>query len=531
MLLTMPRSLSAKLTLVTICLLILGVCSAADAQGMAPSTVAPGSPGDRVFSAIKNLDLWVPAVLSRDGYRIGAGDTLGIYVQGKSSLKYIARPDAGPEQNANEVTVSLSGDINLPLAGKITAAGRTVAQIEDAIRTELSKYIRQFDLSVSITQVRTVNVWISGEVENLGPQVLPAVSTVSLAALQAGIKPSGSTRRITLTRDGKQRTVDLYKMTVTGLIDADIPLEPGDSIHVPPVTDYVEVKGEVTRPGRYEMAAFDGNHFGVQDLIKLSLGATPAAALDKASIERIGGDGQKTALSVDLGQQSALDGELQSGDVLVVPSIEAFQPIIRLMGEFKGDGVYSRTSPSKSGIYYLKRGQTVLDVLTATGGVTPQADLKRGRIERKEDGKILSIPIDLESLLVVNDKAADVALVNGDLLVLPSAADEIHVFGEVNRPGSYAYSPSRKLVDYLGDAGGPTQRAQLTAVSVVRGSPESPEIIKLNVKNAIRGSSPKGNPELAPGDVVFVPQLFVSDWRDAMQLIFSSISLASLLKN
>jgi protein involved in polysaccharide export with SLBB domain len=495
----------------------------------------PEPPGDRVLSTIKNLDQWIPAVLPRDSYRIGAGDTLGIYVRGKSSLKYLVRPDAVPPGNANEVTVSLSGEINLPLAGKITAAGRTVTELENAIRTELSKYIRQFEVSVSISAVRTVNVWVSGEVENPGPQVLPAVCTASLAALQAGIKPTGSTRRITLTRDGKQRTVDLYRMTITGLIDADIPLEPGDSIHVPPVTDYVEVKGEVTRPGRYEMAAFDAGGFGVQDLLRLSLGTTPAAALDRASIERIDSDGRKSAITADLrdGSESI---PLQPGDVLVVPSIEAFQPMLRLIGEFKGEGVYQRTPgtteidvENKSGIYLLKRGQTVLDVISATGGVTPQADLKRARIERKEDGKIRSIPIDLESLLVRNDKSADVLLVSGDSLILPALADKIHVFGEVKSPGSYVYSPRRKLVDYLGDAGGPTERAKLTDVSVVRGSLELPEITRLNVDLAIRGSSTKGNPELEPGDIVFVPQKFISNWREGMQLLFSSLSLASLL--
>ncbi len=454
----MLRLFSVSLTLVLVSLLLIGVCLTAEAQmSVAPAVPAPvpvpmlEKPGDRVLSTITNLEQWIPAVLSRDGYRIGAGDTLGIYVQGKASLKYVARPNAGPGENANEVTVSLSGEVNLPLAGKITAAGRTVAELEEAIRAELSKYIRQFDVTVSVAQVRTVNVWISGEVKNPGPQVLPAVSTVSLAALQAGIKPTGSTRRITLTRDGKQRTVDLYKMTITGLIDADIPLEPGDSIHVPPVTDYVEVKGEVTRPGRYEMTPFNGSRFGVPDLIKLSLGATPAAALNRASIERIDADGQKSVIAADFRDGSEATS-LQPGDVLVIPSIEAFQPMLRLIGEFKGDGVYQRTPgttevdvENRTGIYFLKRGQTVLDVISATGGVTPQADLKRARIERVEDGKARRIPLDLERLLVANDGAADVTLVNGDSLILPAIADKIHVFGEVRRPGAYVYSPRRRL--------------------------------------------------------------------------------------
>jgi len=506
------------------------------------TALGPAS-GDRVPSVVKNLDQWIPAALSREDYRIGPGDVLDIRVQGKANLGYTVRPVAegdattGTSAGPHEVAVSPSGDIQIPLAGKIRAAGKTVSELEETIHTALSKYIRQFSVSVSVAQVRTINIWISGQVANPGPQVLPAVSTVSLAVLQAGIKPSGSTRRISLTRGGKQHTVDLYKMMITGNVDLDIPLEPGDSIHVPPVTEYVQVTGEVTRPGRYEMIGLEAGagSFSVQDLISLSLGVTPAAAQERSFIERIDSDGRKFSVSIDL-RSAGKDTPMQAGDTLVVTSVEAFQPIIRMTGEFKGDGVYQRAPGStqnalenRSGIYFLKRGQTVLDVITATGGVTPQADLKRARIEREENGKVVSIPVDLDRLLVQNDKSADVTLVNGDLLVLPTTADKIHVFGSVRIPGSVVYSPSRKLIDYLGDAGGPTEQARLTDVSVVRGADGTPEITRYNVERTIRGGVAKGNPELMPGDVVFVPQKFVSNWRDGLQLVFSAVSLASLL--
>jgi len=504
-------------------------------------------PGDRVICQIKNLNEWIPAALSREGYRIGPGDTLSVNVQGKASWKYQARPDAGPGADPNEVTVNPAGDIYLPLVGKIRAAGKSVVELENAIQAGLSKYIKGFDVAVAVSKVRTINVWISGEVENPGPQILPAVSTVSLAVLQAGIKPTGSTRRITLIRGAMRRTVDLYKMTITGNLEDDIPLEPGDSVHVPPVTGYVEAAGELTRPGKFEMVGMGGGSadFRVHQLVELALGNTPAAALDKASIERISKDGRKAALNVNLRRPEDDDLALQPGDRLVVPSIEAFQPMIRLIGEFKGDGIYQRTPVSpgtataqveniqyKGGIYFLKQGQTLLDVITATGGVTPQADLKCARIERldsEQPGRTRSIPIDLERLLVRRDKAADIVLMNGDTLVLPALADKVHVFGEVRQPGSYAYAPNRRLIDYLGDASGPSEIAKLTQVSVVRVTADKPKILRFNAKSAIRGTSLTGNPVLEPGDIVYVPSKIIAGWRDAVQLVLSSLSLTSLL--
>lgn len=524
-------------------LLLLGVSAFAASEDLLlinpPQQSIPESPpGDRVKCELGNLNEWIPAAFSGAEYRIGPGDTLSINVQGKATLSYKARPDAKAGESPDEVTVTPGGDIYLPLAGKIQAAGKTVSELEDTIRQRLSTYIKHFEVSVAVSNVRTINVWISGEVENAGPRILPAVCTASLAALQAQIKPTGSTRRIEVIRNGSKKIVDLYKIIVTGNPQNDICLEPGDTLHVPAVTDYLEVTGEVTRPGRYEMVSLDGktDEFTVSDLISLALGTTPAAARDKAFIERIGEDGRKFAINVNLLSKTD-DIALKPGDVLVVPSISAFQPIVRLIGEFKGDGVYQRAPGStttdienKSGIYFLKQGQTVKNVITATGGVTPQADLKRARIERFENGVLKNIPVDLERLLLQNDDTADVVLQNGDSLVLPALADKIHVFGEVKKPGSYIYSPNRRLVDYLGDAGGTTDIAKLTEVSIVRGGFEKPIILKVNAKQAIMRGTIKSNPVLEPGDIIYVPSKFIGGWRDAMQMVFSSLSLITLFR-
>jgi len=544
----MCKWLPARYWVLLNCLLVFCVYTSASAQTpvvpastkgvtvipAAPST--PELPGDRVVCKVKNLTDWIPSVLSRETYRISPGDTLTISVQGRSSWKYEANPGPTVAGNPNEVTVTPSGDLFLPLIGKIRAAGKSVTELEEELRTHLSKYFKQFDVGVAVSKVRTVNVWISGEVENPGPQILPAVSTVSLAVLQAGIKPTGSTRRISVLRNGQQHVVDLYNMTITGNLDGDILLEAGDSIHVPPVNTYVQVKGGVVRPGKYELVP---QNLCVKDLIDLALGTTPAAALEKASIERVGDNGVVKAISVNLRERSSEAGRvaLKPGDKLVIPSVEAFQPMVRLVGEFKGMGIYQRTPgttptdvENKGGIYYLKEGQTVLDVITSVGGVTPQADLRRARIERRIGNKLEVIPVDLERLLNQGDKSADAALVSGDTVVIPAVADKVHVFGEVRQAGSLVFSPSRKLIDYLGDAGGPTPRARLSEISLVRIVDNTPHVFRFNAKKAMSGCSAKDNPELEPGDIVYVPSNFVSDWRDAMQVMFTGLSLVNLLE-
>ena len=98
-------------------------------------------------------------------------------------------------------------------------------------------------------------------------------------------------------------------------------------------------------------------------------------------------------------------------------------------------------------------------------------------------------------------------------------------------PGSYPYSPSRTLIDYLGAAGGLTDRAKSNDVRIVRGSLASHRIMKANVKDLLRARSPGGSTTLEPGDIVYVPSNLIGGWRDALQLLFTSLSLGSLLRN
>ena len=540
--------------------LIILLCLAVCISGYCQDTATPKNdtdnafsttPGDRITSITPQSNETALNLISKDIYRLGPGDVLSVNVQGRSAINYHAKPEPGPQDDPTLVTVSPTGNLYLPLVGNIDAAGKTIAEVEDIVQAGLKKYFKHFQLSISLATARSVNIWVGGEVVSTGLQVIPSASNVSYPVLNAKFRPTGSVRRIELLRSGKKQTLDLYRMVILGDMDADILLQAGDSIHVPAISKYVDVSGEVIRQGRYEMVTLDGReeNFRVKDLLQLAIGPNPMAALDKAYIERTGPDAKRISISLDLSKDAdskAADTVMQPGDILVVPSISSFQPIIRLIGEFKGEGVYQRLpgtlvtgitdvgrgnmAYNKSGIYYLKQGQTVRDIITTTGGVTPQADLQRAYIKRQVDGAYKQVPVNLEALLVKDDKSADLAIQNGDTLVLPALSDNVHVFGEVKNPGSYVYGPNRRLLDYIGDANGPGRSAKLSDVRIVRGTAESPILLHADANKAIHGKSSDGNPVLEPGDIIFVPSKFISDWRDAVQLVFTSLSLRSLVK-
>jgi protein involved in polysaccharide export with SLBB domain len=529
----------------------LGICKPAvcqDRAGGDSTRASVDAPGDRISLNSFQASTLVSKPLPKNSYMLGPGDSLSVHVQSRSGVDYLANPENATKENPTIVTVSPSGSISLPLLGNLNVLGKSVEQVENEIRDGLAKYIKYFTIDVSLTAPRTLFVWIGGETNIIGPLAVSRTETASSVVLKSGIHDNGSARRVEIVRDGKKLTLDPYRVMIFGDSSADVELESGDRIYVPAVTRWVEASGEVVRGGRYEMATLSGSDgkFRVRDLLQLAVGPTPMAALDKSRIDRVGADGNKVSIRLDLsGKKPAdLDIMMYPGDALVLPSISAFQPIIRMIGEFKGDGVYQRvvsgtskdasSSPgvevqNKSGIYYLKQGETAGDVITQTGGITPQADLKRAHIVRKESGGTTKIPLDLERLLVKNDKSADVALQSGDVLVLPANEDKVHVFGEVKSPGSYAYSPSRRLIDYLGDAGGPTEKSKLSQVRIVRGTSDAPQITVMDLKEAITGKSGGSNPILEAGDLVYIPTKGISNWQDMSQIIISTYSLTTLL--
>lgn len=80
--------------------------------------------------------------------------------------------------------------------------------------------------------------------------------------------------------------------------------------------------------------------------------------------------------------------------------------------------------------------------------------------------------------------------------------DRIYILGQVSRPGEYQLRPGVGLMELLASAGGPTTRADLAKVVVIRGRTEA---VQLNLLEALAKSQ---NPDvrLLPGDVLFVPE-------------------------
>ena len=145
-------------------------------------------------------------------YRLDAGDKLRIIVFGEENL-------------TREFTVSGAGDIAFPLIGQVPAAGRTVADLQAAIRAKLADgYLRDPRVSAEVLNYRPF--FILGEVKLAGQYPYVSGMTVETAiAIAGGYTERASHRSFRLSRriNGFIEMID---------VPSDYVVQPGDTVYV-----------------------------------------------------------------------------------------------------------------------------------------------------------------------------------------------------------------------------------------------------------------------------------------------------------
>ncbi len=161
-------------------------------------------------------------------YTIGPGDTLQIYVRNNPDLSVTipVRPD---------------GKISVPMVQDMTAAGKTPSKLADDLETALSKYVRNPNVTVMVTnfvgsyqdQVRVVG-------QAARPQAISyrkGMTVLDVMIQVGGLTQFAAGNRATIVRtvDGERKTfrVRLSDLLNNGDIKANVPMRPGDILIIP----------------------------------------------------------------------------------------------------------------------------------------------------------------------------------------------------------------------------------------------------------------------------------------------------------
>jgi protein involved in polysaccharide export with SLBB domain len=485
-----------------VCLLLVATVLAPTA-GFAQSQASATRPAPQVQIL---ADPSISRIAAGPDYRLGPGDTLEIVL-------------AGRIESARHVTiVSADGNITIPPLGAVPVGGLTVLEAQRRVAKLAEPLFRFLDLTVTLISTRSFEVTVSGEVERPATLLLAATQRVHQAIAQAGgATARGSLRNVILMKNGREeRRLDLLRFLLGGDLDQNPYMTEGISIAVPPKGPAVTLAGSVVRPGEYEI----GPPKSLRALLELTGGLATESAAAEARLTRIGLDGKKTTVPLDLttALTSPADVPLQAGDTIYVPPLMVVQDIVEVRGAFNGTAESAKTvtagRPAIVQRLELAGGDRVRDIVVRAGGAAPFADLRQAYVERAGTrGPRQTIPVDLHRLMVEKDETQNIVMQNGDVLALPQIEDKVYVVGEVRSPGPYDFRSTLSVREYIALAGGPLARAKTKATTVT-------------LSNG-RTYPATDAPPLEPGAVLTVPEVGVKWWQDYAQIASTIASLVT----
>jgi len=442
-------------------------------------------------------------------YILGVGDGLIINLWGGVSQSFSR-------------TVDREGKIVLPEAGTIVVAGLPLERAEALVQSALSQQFRDAKVAVTIARLRTVRVYVVGDVQRPGAYDISSLSTPLNALYAAGGPTSVGSLRVARHYRGKDliREVDLYEFLLRGVRPDTERIEDGDTVLVSPVGRQVAVAGMVKRPAIYELK----DETKLSDVLNDAGGVLASASLTHITIERVGAQGHRTTLNLNLPEGSTAessrrlmeDFSIQDGDrVSVAPILPYSESVIYVEGHVVRPGKLPYRDDMK-----------LSDVVRSYQDLLPEpAD--RGEIIRlmPPDLRVEAIDFNVPEVLAGNDQ---IHLQPFDTIRIlgryEADAPKVQVHGEVLHPGTYSLSRGMTVAQLVRMAGGFNRSALLDDADLASYDIKDGKQV-LSRRDTVKIGAAVNNPDsnadvaLKPGDVLTIHQ--ISGWND----IGSSVSL------
>tara|TARA_Y100001970_G_scaffold293937_1_gene444816 strand:+ start:1077 stop:2900 length:1824 start_codon:yes stop_codon:yes gene_type:complete len=430
-------------------------------------------------------------------YALGPGDKIKISYFGNKSVQ-------------KEKYVSRDGQLELPELGPVSVVGLSFNEAKELIENKVETELQGVNVSLTLTELRSINIYVLGEAYKPGAYTLSSLSTVTNALfVSGGVNEKGSLRNIQIKRQGKEiKSYDLYDLLLYGDSSSDIRLQDGDAIFIPFIDNTFEAVGAFKRPYLYEF--LEGET--IADAIMMAGGfltevtKEPIIELNTVNTNK----SNREILSFSFSNEN-LARKILDGDVVSVGKVKALEyEYVKLSGEVKNPGTYS-----------IKPGDTLLDLIQRAGGYTNSAyplgavftredvakqqkegfernadALERfiinafvgGSIEAAAGGiteftfspvtmlinRLRSIEpigrqtIEADLLTLKTKPYSNIKLAGGDALYVPKRPDSINVVGEVLNASTLRFDPNFSFDDYIDMTGGLTSYADSSNIIIVR---------------------------------------------------------------
>ena len=382
-------------------------------------------------------------------YEIGPDDEILIDIFGYSEANY-------------QLKVTPEGTINIPLAGVIPVSGATIEQASSRIRSKLANIYsgiknKTTSVNISLGNIRSIKVVLTGDVIKPGTYSLPSVATVFNALYACGgPNENGSYRTIQIIRAGNVvSTLDIYDFLLQGSMKKNIRLHDQDVIRVPSYHTRVIVSGEVKHPAIFEMVKGET----MSDLLRFTGGFNEKAYRARIKVLKVTETERKIedVLSAQFSSYEPTTGD----EVFVSEVLDRYKNRVSISGAL-----------FRPGEYELDAGLTLKGLVKKAEGLKEDAFLNRGYIIRLKDDLSTEM-ITFSTSDVLSGKTTDISLKREDKITIPSIFDlkeeyRLSINGEVRNPGEFDFAENTTLEALIIRAGGLKEGATPKRIEVAR---------------------------------------------------------------
>jgi polysaccharide biosynthesis/export protein len=439
-------------------------------------------PAERFGSEIFRNTINQPNVIPMDlpvgaDYVVGTGDSLSIDLWGSVTQRLVRLVDR-------------EGRIALPETGPVLVTGKSLGDVQLEVQHALRSAFRDVSADVSLSRLRTVRVYVVGEVAQPGAYDISSLSTPLNALFAAGgVTSRGSLRSLRHYR-GKElvEQVDAYDLLLHGIRGDLKRLENGDTLLVPPIGPQATVDGMVRRTAVYELL----NETSLDEVLELAGGILPAAALRHIEVQRLEAHDKRTMLTLDLTATTdpdQLNKQLQAFKIRDGDQVHIF-PI----AAYNEDAIYLQGHVFRPGRYSYKQGMKLTDLISSYGDLLPEPAAHYAEIIRlnKPDFHPSVESVDLAAALA-NPASAPLLMPLDTVRIFSrfdfEPAPDVWVGGEVRSPGKYHTSGQAHLRDAIYLSGGVTPDASLDSAQLFRTESDGTlRILSVDLRQALDGN-------------------------------------------
>lgn len=411
-------------------------------------------------------------------------------------------------------SVDEAGNLILPDLGPLPVAGLPYDRLADTLKSKLASAGRgDTQVYAAPLDTRPISVFVTGGVRHPGRYSgSPSDPVLSFLDKAGGIdERRGSYRDIRLVRGGREiLSVDLYPFVRRGELPATR-FQEGDTLVVGERGPTVTATGAVRNPARFE---FRKGEAGGPALLEL---ADPESRASHVALTGMRG-GKPYSTYIPVREMKNL--QMEDGDkVNFVADAPGNTIMIEVQGAVRGASRfpvrrgarladvrdYIAVEPERANLnaLYIKRKSVAArqkkaiddslrrleeSVFTASSSSSEEAQIRAREAEMLAQFVQRAKTVEPEGVVVLDDKGANPALEEGDVIVIPEKSDVVLVSGEVMVPQATVWSRKKDLDDYVKSAGGYTNRADRGNVLIMRQN----------------GSVARGGDDVMPGDQLLV---------------------------